>query len=153
LTAVTDAGPRLSRHGPTGRAEFRRIVLDSLIASAASELEIRRSRRQRLRARAAERRLTELLYERRALEDDRFVPRPWKWVRASSTGYVVTVAWLVGAVLLGAQIAVHGVHSRLTIAGDIGMLALSLLWFLLAVARVPFTASEGDRPWRAGRHG
>lgn len=143
---MTDAGPRLSRHGPTGRAEFRRIVLDSLIASAASELELRQSRRQRMRARSAERRLAELLYERRVLDGDRYIARPWKWVRAASTGYVVTVAWLVGAVLLGAQIARHGIHSRLTIAGDIGMLALSLLWFLLAVARIPFTVSEGDRP-------
>ncbi len=74
-------------------------------------------------------------------------------MRAASTGYVVTVAWLVGAVLLGAQIAFHGVHSRLTIAGDIGMLALSLLWFLLAVARIPFTASEADRPEAEAPHG
>lgn len=150
---MTDAGPRLSRHGPTGRAEFRRIVLDSLIASAASELEVRRSRRQRLRARSAERRLAELLYERRVLDGDRYVPRPWKWVRAATTGYAVTIAWFVGAGLLGAQIVLHGVHSRLTIAGDIGMLALSLLWFLLAVARIPFTASEADRPEAAAPHG
>jgi len=149
---MTDAGPRLSRHGPAGRTAFRRIVLDSLIASAASELELRQSRRQRLRARSAERRLAGLLDERRALDADRFVPRPWRWVRAASTGYIVTVAWLVGAVLLGAQIAAQGVHSKLTIAGDIGMLALSLLWFLLAVARIPFTASEGDPAEPAARH-
>ena len=49
---MSDAGPRLSRYGPAGRAEFRRVVLDSLIASTAVELELRNSRRQRMRARS-----------------------------------------------------------------------------------------------------
>ena len=134
---MTDAGPRLSRHGPTGRAEFKRVLLDSLIASAASELELRRSRHQRLRARSARRRLEDLTRERRELDADRFRRRAWSWPRAAATGYLVTGLWLAGATLLGVQIAFHGVHSPATIAGDVAMLALSLLWFLLAVARVP----------------
>ena len=54
--------------------------------------------------------------------------------------------WLAGAALLGLQLALHGVHTPLTIAGDIVMLALSLIWFLLAVARVPVRKPEGDEP-------
>lgn len=146
MNAVSDAGPRLSRHRPAGRAEFKRLVLDSLIASAASELELHRSRHRRLRARSARRRLDELRNERRALDADRFVPRPWGWARSRATGYLVTVAWLVGAVSLGAQIALRGVHTHVTIAGDLAMLALSLLWFLLAVARVPLRTPEDGGP-------
>jgi hypothetical protein len=141
---VSDAASRLSRHGPAGRAAFRRVVLDSLIASAASELELRRSRRERVRARSARRRLDELLRERRELDADRFVRRPWAWPRAAATGYVVTALWLAGATLLGVQLATHGVHAWRTIAGDVAMLALSLLWFLLAVARVPVREPVDD---------
>ena len=150
MTAVSDAGPRLSRHGPAGRAEFRRLLLDSLIASATSELELRRSRHQRLRARSAERRLGQLQRDRRALDADRLTRRSRGWLRAAATGYVVTALWIVGAVLLGAQIASRGVQTRLTIAGDVGMLVLSLLWFLLAVARVPVRTSEDDEHEAAG---
>ena len=50
--------------------------------------------------------------ERRALDADRFVRRPWAWPRAAATGYVVTVLWLIGATLLGVQLATHGVHAQ-----------------------------------------
>jgi hypothetical protein len=146
VTSVSDPGPRLSRHGPAGRAEFRRVLLDSLIASAVTDLELRRSQRQRLRTRTAQRRLDELTRERRELDADRFTPRSWGWARSAATGYLVTLVWLLGAALLGVQIALHGVHTWPTIAGDIAMLALSLLWFLLAVARVPVRSPEGDEP-------
>jgi hypothetical protein len=141
-----EAGPRLSRHGPAGRAEFRRVLLDSLIDSAASDLELRRSRNQRLRARSAERRLEELRRELRALESGEFSRRSSEWFRSAAAGYVVTVLWLIGATLLGAHIVVDGVHTHLTVVGDISMLALSLLWFLLAVVRVPVSEPDDDEP-------
>ncbi len=58
-------------------------------------------------------------------------------------GAVATVAWLLGAALLAAQIVVHGVHTHAATAGELAMLALSLLWFLLAVARVPVREATG----------
>ena len=148
---VSDPAPRLSRYGPAGRAAFRRVLLDSLIASAASELELRSSHQNRLRARSARRRLDELMRERRELDADRFVRRPWAWPRAATTGYVVTSLWLVGATLLGIQLATHGVHADMTIAGEIAMLALSLLWFLLAVARVPVREDAVDESGSAAQ--
>ena len=147
---MSDAPPRLSRHGPSGRAEFRRLLLDSLIASATSELELHRSRHQRLRARSAERRLEELRRERRELDEDRFTRQSWRWARGPIVGVVVTVLWLFGAALLAAQIVVHGVHTQLTIVGDIVMLVLSLLWFLLAVARVPIREATDDQLEQSG---
>ena len=148
MTAVRDAGSRLSRHGPTGRAEFKRVLLDSLIASAVLELEVRRSRHQRLRARSAERRLDELRRERRELDTGRLTHRPWRWLRSAVLGYIVSALWLVGVALLGVQVALHGVHTHVSVAGDLAMLILSLLWFLLAVARVPLREPdvEGRSP-------
>jgi hypothetical protein len=143
---VGEAGPRLSRHGPAGRAEFRRVLLDSLIDSATADLEHRRSRNQRLRARSAERRLEELRRELRALESGDFSRRSWEWFRSAPAGYVVTVAWLIGATLLGVEVVVHGVHTHLTVAGDVAMLVLSLLWFVLAVVRVPVSEPDDDEP-------
>jgi hypothetical protein len=146
VTAVGGAGPRLSRHGAAGRAEFRRVLLDSLIDSATSDLELRRSRNQRVRARSAERRLEELRRERRALESGEFSRRSWEWLGSATAGYVVTVVWLIGATLLGVHVVVDGVHTHLTVVGDIAMLALSLLWFLLAVVRVPVSEQDDDEP-------
>jgi hypothetical protein len=141
---VGEAGPRLSRHGPAGRAEFRRVLLDSLIDSATSDLELRRSRKQRLRARSAERRLEDLRRERRALESGDLSRHSWQWIRSPAAGYVVTAGWLVGATLLGAHVVVDGVHTHLTVVGDITMLVLSLLWFVLAVVRVPVSEPDDD---------
>jgi hypothetical protein len=133
---------RLSVHGPTARAEFRRTLLRSLIGSAEAEVELRRSRRQRLRARRAERRLDGLRRELSALDDGRRSARSRR-AQSPALGRAVSVLWLAGAVLLGAEIAANGVHSTIVIVGDVAMLALSLAWFLLAVARVPFSEPRG----------
>ena len=142
---MSDSSPRLSRYGPAGRYEFRRLLLDSRIAATVSELELRQSQHQRLRARATERRLDELRRQRLELDGDRLIRGSHTWYRGAALGVIVTGAWFVGAALLGLQIARHGVHTRLTVAGDLAMLVLSLLWFLLAVARVPLrTPADGD---------
>ena len=146
---MSDASPRLSRHGPSGRAEFRRVLLDAQIAQATSELELRRSRRQRLRARSTARRLDELRRERRELDADRFTRTSWRWPRSVFVGVVATAVWLVGAALLALQIVVHGVSTRVTVAGDLAMLVLSLAWFLLAVARVPVREEMDDEAERS----
>jgi hypothetical protein len=128
---------RLSTHGPAGRAQFRRTILQSLIGSAEAEVELRRSRRQRLRARRAERRLDELRRELSALEDGYRRPLARRWRRSAALGRAVGGLWLAGALLLGFEVAIDGVHSTTVILGDVAMLVLSLVWFLLAVARVP----------------
>jgi membrane-bound ClpP family serine protease len=133
---------RLSAHGPTARREFRRTLLRSLIGSAEAEVELRRSRRQRLRTRRAERRLGELRRQLSAL-DDGLRPERSRWARSPVLGRVVSILWVAGAVLLGAEIAAEGVHSTEVVVGDVVMLALSLAWFLLAVARVPFSEPRG----------
>ena len=58
----------------------------------------------------------------------------------------MTVVWLVGATLLGAHVVADGVHTHLTVVGDITMLVLSLLWFVLAVVRVPVSEPDDDEP-------
>jgi len=128
---------RLSTHGPAGRAQFRRTILQSLIGTAEDEVELRRSRRQRLRARRAERRLDELRRRLNALDDVYRPPARYRWRRSAALGRAVGLLWLVGAVLLGSEIAVDGVHSTAVIVGDAAMLVLSVVWCLLAVARVP----------------
>ena len=81
--------------------------------------------------------LDELRRELSALEDGYRRPLGHRWRRSAALGRAVGVLWLVGAVLLGAEIAVDGVHSTTVIVGDVAMLVLSVAWFLLAVARVP----------------
>ena len=133
---------RLSTHGPAGRAQFRRTVLQSLIGSAEAEVELRRSRRQRLRARRAERRLGELRRELSSLDGGYRTSAGGRWRRSAALGRAVGTLWLLGAVLLGFEIAVDGVHSTTVIVGDVAMLVLSVVWFLLAVARVPVSEPQ-----------
>ena len=134
---------RLSTHGPSGRTEFRRTILRSLIGTAEAEVELRRSRRQRIRARRAERRLDDLHRQLSALEPG--YPRSTgnRWFRSATAGRIASVLWLAGAGLLAFEIAGDGVHSTKVIVGDAVMLVLSLVWFLLAVARVPVTEPRG----------
>jgi hypothetical protein len=137
---------RLSTHGPSGRAEFRRTILRSLIGSAEAEVELRRSRRQRLRARWAERRLDELQQQLLALEHGYRRPARLRWARSTAASRIVGVVWIAGAAALGAEVVTDGVHSTTVIVGDCAMLVLSLVWFLLAVARVPVSTPSVEEP-------
>jgi hypothetical protein len=58
-------------------------------------------------------------------------------------GYAVSAVWLAGAAVLGVEIVRHGVDTVAAGVGVIVMLAVSLLWFALAVARIPL---RGDAP-------
>jgi hypothetical protein len=139
---------RLSSHGPRARAEFRRLVLESRIGVTEAELAARRSRRQRLRARRVERRLIELRSRLRELngeEPELIATRSWGPV------YLVSAAWLVGATLLATELVRNGLHTVAATVGNIVMLALSLLWFAVVVARVPVTRSDrSSRPEQRG---
>ena len=133
---------RLSTHGPAARAQFRRTVLESLIGSAEAEVELRRSRRQRLRTRRAERRLDELRRELSSIDAGYLRPVGRRWRRSATLGRAVGFLWLLGAVLLGFEVAVDGVHSTTVIVGDVAMLVLSVVWFLLAIARLPISEPQ-----------
>lgn len=61
------------------------------------------------------------------------------WLRSRTAGVVVSAVWLVGASLLALEIVRHGVHSVTVTVGNIAMLVVSLVWFALAVARVPLS--------------
>jgi hypothetical protein len=132
---------RLSSHGPRARAEFRRLVVESQIGMTESELAHRRSRHQWVRARRVERRLAELRALLRDLDGVERATTP-SWLRSRFLGRVVSVVWLAGAALLAAELVRNGLHTVAATVGNLAMLALSLLWFVLAVARVPFSAPE-----------
>jgi hypothetical protein len=124
-----------SAYAREGRVEFKRLLLESLISSAAAEVESRRTRRQRLRARRAEHRLAELQRLDRALATGSTAS--FAWFRRPGAGYVAGTVWVVGALLLASEIVMNGVHTRLTAVGDVAMLVVSLVWFLVTVAQVP----------------
>lgn len=132
---------RLSSHGPRARAEFRRVLVESQIGMTESELAHRRSRHQWLRARRVERRLAELRGLLRDLDGAERTRAP-SWLRSRIVWRAVNVAWLAGAVLLATELVRHGLHTVAATVGNIAMLSLSLLWFVLAVARVPFSGPE-----------
>jgi hypothetical protein len=144
---------RLSSHGPRARAEFRRLLLESQIGRGEAELAARRSRNQRLRVRRIERRLVALRTLLGELDGaERSAAR--SWLHSRTAGALLSVAWVAGAVALAVEIARHGVHSAVVTVGVVAMLALSLLWFALAVARVPLR-QDADRdtgPARPERH-
>ena len=121
-------------------------MLQSLIGTVEAEVELRRSQQQRLRTRRAERRLGELRQQLSALEDG-YRPAARRRPRSSrALVRLVGAVWVVGAVLLAAEVAVDGAHSTRVVVGDVVMLALSLIWFLLAVARVPLSEQRAEEP-------
>ncbi len=134
---------RLSSYGPQARSEFRRLVLESQITRGEAELAARRSRRQRLRSRRVERRLDELRGLLRDLEGGER-PARRSWLRSRVVWAVVSVLWLVGALALGTEIVRSGVQTTAVTIGVLAMLGVSVLWFALAVARVPL--SRGEEP-------
>jgi hypothetical protein len=133
---------RLSSYGPRARTEFRRLVLESQISRGEAELAARRSRRQRYRSRRVERRLAELHALLRELEG---IERPARRSSFGSrfAGGLVTALWVTGAVVLGTEVVRHGVHTIAVTVGVLAMLGVSLLWFALAVARVPVSGDGG----------
>jgi hypothetical protein len=133
---------RLSSYGPRARVEFRRVVLQSRIGDTESELAARRSLNQRWRVRRVEQRLATL----RELLLDLEGERPARRARLASrgVGYVLTVAWLAGAALLGLELAREGLHTAGAAAGIVAMLLLSVLWFSAAVARIPVSEEERE---------
>ncbi len=121
----------------SGRAEFGRVYLRSLIAATEERIEFHRTRGDRLRVALATRRLRKLL----AYENTRDLPvgvaaeGPPKAALLAVSG--VWLALMVGLAILGLE---HAGSLWLTIF-EVPALALAVLWFFLAIACVP-----ADRP-------
>jgi hypothetical protein len=132
-----------------GRRALGRVVLVSLAERARSELDERRARGQRLRARRALRRLEEL---ERAL--DRFdrgvppLPTPWYLRRGAPAGAGVVLAVAVGA--LAAALVVDGPSGAVVGVVDVAMLLATLVWFRVAVARRNPREGAGKPPPNEG---
>ena len=132
------ASPVRSR---SGRPEFGRVYLRSLIASAEERVDLHRERGHRLRLRVATRRLRKLLaYEnQRHTRIGAAAAAPPRLALA-----VVSVSWLASMVLLGIVRLQDAGALWVTIL-EVPTLALVVLWFLLAVACVPTDRSSLDQ--------
>lgn len=149
--------PVIGRHARAGRRAFSQLLLDSLIASATAELDSARESNRGRVARRAERRLRRL----RGAAGTRPVvldtppaghpPAPAveqrAWLRGAVVWVVVTLAWLGGVAALALHLVVHGLHGRVAVAGELGVLALTLAWFYVAALRAPPNQADGpDAP-------
>ena len=122
------------RHAGAGRREFRRVLLNSLVKAARGDLDERRKRGQRLRARRALRRLEEL--ERQLEELELYgTPLPRPWYRTGTAEVATTTSCLVVLAALATAVAAHGAHGLLVGFLDVVMLLAAVVWFAVAVAR------------------
>jgi hypothetical protein len=129
-----------------GRRALGRVVLVSLAERTRVELDERRSRGQRLRAQRTLRRLEEL---ERALDrfDRGLAPLPTPWYLRSAAYAAALVAVLVTAGALLTLTAIHGPSGVILACVDVAMLAATLLWFSVAVARrAPGEGGRGHHP-------
>ncbi len=131
------ASPVRSR---SGRPEFGRVYLRSLIASTEERVELHRSRGHRIRRRVATRRLRRLL----AYENQRHLRiGSARSARPTIALAVASVIWLAALVLLAA-VVLRDASTVWVTAVELPALALSVLWFVLAVACVPADRSSPD---------
>ena len=128
------AAPARSR---SGRSEFGRVYLRSLIDSAEERVELHRSRGHRLRQRVATRRLRKLL----AYENQRHIPvGKAVWAPPRLALAVVSIVWLAAIAAL-ATLVLGDAGAFWVSAVEVAALALAVVWFVLAVACVPLGAS------------
>jgi hypothetical protein len=120
-----------STHTREARSEFQRLYLTSLIAAVEGRAERHREQRQRLRLRLAERRLAEL---RRVAEPG--IALTDGAARPIATLATVTIALVCSGAFLGLAVGLR-LEPNVTAVTDLALLALTLVWFLLAVACSP----------------
>jgi len=134
----TMASPVRSR---SGRPEFGRVYLRSLIDSAEERVELHRSRGHRVRLRVATRRLRRLL----AYENQRHARiGSARAAQPKIALGVVSVVWVAALVLL-AVVELRNASAFWVTAVELAALALIVLWFALAVACVPADRSSPDQ--------
>jgi hypothetical protein len=120
----------------SGRAEFGRVYLRSLIAATEERIELHRTRGDRLRLALATRRLRKLL----AYENTRDLPVGTAEAPPKAALMAVSAVWLALMAVLGIVGLDHASSLWLTLL-EVPALALAVLWFFLAIACVP-----ADRP-------
>src|SRR5690242_16141018 len=124
-----------STHTREARSEFQRLYLTSLIAAVERRVERHRARRQLLRLRLAERRLAELRRVARLVAEPPAV-RVEDVARPLTALATVTAALLCSGAFLGVAVGLS-LDPGVTAIADLAVLALTLVWFLLAVACSP----------------
>jgi hypothetical protein len=126
-----------STYARDGRSEFNRVYVASLTASVESQVERHRAKRQRLRLRRAERRLAELrrIYVP-AAEAETQGQALSEAQRPIAALVTVTAAWLGSAAILALCVSLQ-LEPAVTGVADLSLLALTLVWFVLAVACSP----------------
>jgi Flp pilus assembly protein TadB len=117
------------------RTELQRLYLGALTASVESQVERHRESRHRVRLRRAERRLAEL---RRLSSVEDPVETAAAAARPVTALTTVTAAWLASGAIL-AVCVVMNLEAAVTGLADLVLLALTLVWFMLAVACSPKT--------------
>lgn len=132
-----------------GRRALGRVILVSLAERTRAELDERRSRGQRLRAQRTLRRLEEL---ERALDrfDRGLAPLPTPWYARFGAYTAALAALLVTAGALFALTVLHGPSGVIVACVDIAMLASTLVWFSVAVARRAPREGAAGRPPNEG---
>ena len=129
-----------------GRRALGRVILVSLAERTRAELDERQSRGQRLRAQRAQHRLDEL---ERALDrfDRGLAPLSTPWYARWGAFAAALAALLVTSGALLALTAIHGPSGVVVACVDIAMLAATLVWFAVAVARrAPRERARGHHP-------
>lgn len=125
----------------SGRPEFGRVYLRSLIASAEERVDLHRTHGHRFRRRLATRRLRKLL----AYENQRHLR-----IGAAEKGKPRVALALVSVLLLAAVAVLvllqfrHASAVSIT-AVELPLLVLTIVWFFLAVACVPADRSSPDQ--------
>jgi hypothetical protein len=122
----------------SGRPEFGRVYLRSLIASAEEQVDLHRTGGHRLRLWLATRRLRKLLaYENtRHSRIGAVAAPPPRFALAA-----VSVAWLA-SIAVFAALRLAGAGRLWLSASEVPILALCVAWFFLAIARIPTEGSS-----------
>jgi hypothetical protein len=126
-----------SSYARDGRSEFNRVYVASLTASVEGQVERHRAKRQRLRLRRAERRLAELKRVTvPSAEAETQREEATDETRPVAALVTVTLAWLGSAAILALCVSLQ-LEPAVTGVADLSLLALTVLWFVLAVACSP----------------
>lgn len=122
------------------RAHYRGLILGSLLRAAEAQGQLYREQGRSLRGWRAERmaqRVRDLTGE---LQPGRDGPAPWfgLWLRTATR-----LAWVATLALMLADVAVFGIHSWVTGAADLALIALTVV---LLVVEDHADRSENRRP-------
>jgi hypothetical protein len=114
------------------RAHYRGLILGSALRTIQSESDLQLALGHRGRARRAERSAARLRVFAGAPDTRASRPRAETWF-GDRLRVSVRLAWIAAAVLLLADVVTFGTHAWATAATDVGLVALTFVWFGVAV--------------------